>query len=77
MREGGGFFVVSNQKIFRGQIAFRNVVAGIELHPLFVALDGLLNVSRGQVVVQRGDVQAVTHRLAIRRLESPPDVIGG
>src|SRR5439155_6107837 len=77
LSESCRLLVISNQKIFRGQIALRNVVAGIELDPLLVTSDRLLNVPRSQVVIKRGDVQAVTQRLAVRRFESLPDVVGG
>ena len=76
LSESGGLLVVSNQKVFRGEIALGNVVAGIEADPLFVASDRLLNVARCQVVVQRGDMQAVPHGLAIRGFESLADMIG-
>ena len=75
-RKVGGLLVVPDQEILRRQIALGDVVPGVEFDPLLVALNGFADVSRAQVVVERGDVQAVADGLPVSKLEGLADVVG-
>ena len=74
--KAGSLFVVADEEVFRREIALSDVVARIELSPLLVALNGLLNISRAQVVVKRGDVETVAHGLPVGQLKRLPNAVG-